>query len=60
MNLVLVILGVVIGVGAAAYGARKPRVKGEPFDARRKMSLAITWLGLLLVIWGAVLTIRGA
>ena len=60
MNLVLVIIGVVIGVGAATYGARKPRAKGEPFDTRRKISLVITLFGLLFVIWGAVLTIRGA
>lgn len=60
MNLMLVIIGVVVSVGAAAYGARKPRLKGEPFDARRKMSLAITLLGLFLVIWGGILTIQGA
>lgn len=60
MNLILVVIGVVVGVSAAAYGARKPRARGEPFDTRRKISLATTLLGLLLVLWGAVLTITGA
>jgi Zn-dependent protease len=60
MNLILVVIGVVIGVSAAAYGAVKPRAKGEPFDTRRKVSLGVTLLGLLLVLWGAALTVAEA
>lgn len=59
MNLILVMTGTVIGLAAAFYGASKPRVKGEPFDTRRKVSIAIVLFGLLLVLWGAVLTITG-
>lgn len=59
MNLILVITGLVIGLAAAVYGAIRPRVKGEPFDTRRKVSIAIILFGLLLVLWGAVLTATG-
>jgi drug/metabolite transporter (DMT)-like permease len=59
VNLILVMTGTVIGLAAAFYGASKPRVKGEPFDKRRKVSIAIILFGLLLVVWGAGLTITG-
>jgi hypothetical protein len=57
MNLILVIIGVVIGVAASVYGARKPRSKGEPLGNRRKISAAVAVLGLVLVLWGGYLTL---
>jgi uncharacterized membrane protein len=57
MNLVLVIVGVVIGCSASIYGGRHPRLKGQPLEKSRKIAAAVAFLGLVLVLWGGALTL---